>query len=280
MDSIYIHTHFVARDFHDQFASALSMAGSPEEPEAHLEPEAEAPENAPDGEGSSEPTAEAPPKKRLLRPAKPDEEEFLSQEQHLLAEMQKQKDIMKSITATLNERAKTTEKREDPGRARLSTLNHEFKTELVGFLLLYLLLCFDLYGNLAQPLKLGCATDRKLSCPNHFQKKDRNILRAQAKKQQIRGELEAVNKARDAMRAHVKDMKSKMLHTSVEGIDEQIKRAESRISHSSLTLQEERQIIDSIKKLRAARGSVAQCASVPLLSGLRRSVPYCLNRAP
>ena len=48
--------------------------------------------------------------------------------------------------------------------------------------------------------------------------------RSQDQKKAARGELETINKSREAMRQQVKGMKERMKHTTVEKIDEQVRR--------------------------------------------------------
>lgn len=48
-------------------------------------------------------------------------------------------------------------------------------------------------------------------------------------------------------------MKTKMEYTTVEKIDEQMQRLEMKLQHTSVSIQEEKKILDDIKKLRASR---------------------------
>ncbi len=75
----------------------------------------------------------------------------------------------------------------------------------------------------------------------------------QAQKQAVRAELEGATKARDALRTQVRGMKGKMEYTTVEKIDEQMARLESRLQHTSMPLAEEKKVLEDIKKLRASR---------------------------
>lgn len=51
----------------------------------------------------------------------------------------------------------------------------------------------------------------------------------------------------------VRGMKTKMEYTTVEKIDEQMQRLETKLQHTSVSIQEEKKILDDIKKLRQSR---------------------------
>ena len=48
-------------------------------------------------------------------------------------------------------------------------------------------------------------------------------------------------------------MKTKMEYTTVDKIDEQMQRLETKLQHTSVSIQEEKKILDDIKKLRQSR---------------------------
>lgn len=48
-------------------------------------------------------------------------------------------------------------------------------------------------------------------------------------------------------------MKTKMEYTTVEKIDEQLRRMESQLQHTSMPLTEEKKIVDNMEKLRKSR---------------------------
>ena len=77
-------------------------------------------------------------------------------------------------------------------------------------------------------------------------------------KQQIRAELENATRARDSLRAQLREMKGKLEYMTVDKIDEQLRRLEHRMSHSSQSLQEEKKTLDDMKRLKASRSTVAQ----------------------
>ncbi|KAK9804196.1 hypothetical protein WJX72_000615 [[Myrmecia] bisecta] len=80
-----------------------------------------------------------------------------------------------------------------------------------------------------------------------------------SKKQQIRADLENATKARDALRAQMRDIRAKgAAYTSVEQVDEQIRKLEHKHEHTSLTLAEEKKLLEDLKRLRASRGTVQQ----------------------
>ncbi|KAG7667236.1 hypothetical protein NADE_002968 [Nannochloris sp. 'desiccata'] len=80
-------------------------------------------------------------------------------------------------------------------------------------------------------------------------------------KQQLRAQLETASKARDAVRNSLKELKSNMKYTTVEQIDEAIQKYEERVQHSSLSLNEEKKILDDIRKLKASRAAVGEYSS-------------------
>lgn len=78
------------------------------------------------------------------------------------------------------------------------------------------------------------------------------------RKQHLRGQLEAASKTRDAVRASLKELKANMKFTTVEAIDEQIAKLEHRVQHSTLSLNEEKAILDDIRKLKNSRTEVGK----------------------
>ncbi|KAL3151875.1 hypothetical protein ABBQ38_012836 [Trebouxia sp. C0009 RCD-2024] len=77
-------------------------------------------------------------------------------------------------------------------------------------------------------------------------------------KQQIRAELENATRARDALRAQLREMKGKLEYMTVDKIDDQLRRLEHRMAHSSQSLQEEKKTLEDMKRLKASRSTVAQ----------------------
>ena len=77
-------------------------------------------------------------------------------------------------------------------------------------------------------------------------------------KQQIRAELENATRARNSLRAQLREMKGKLEYMTVEKIDEQLRRLEHRMAHSSQSLQEEKKTLDDMKRLKASRSTVQQ----------------------
>ena len=77
-------------------------------------------------------------------------------------------------------------------------------------------------------------------------------------KQQIRGELENATRTRDSLRAQLREMKGKLEYMTVDKIDDQLRRLEHRMAHSSQSLQEEKKTLEDMKRLKASRGTVAQ----------------------
>jgi hypothetical protein len=80
----------------------------------------------------------------------------------------------------------------------------------------------------------------------------------QKQKQRAREQLEAATKTRESVRGSLKDLKANMKFTTVEAIDEAIAAAEYRMEHHSLSLGEEKRVLEDIKKLRGSRTLVAQ----------------------
>ena len=81
---------------------------------------------------------------------------------------------------------------------------------------------------------------------------------SQKQKQHLRAQMETAAKTRDAVRTSLKDLKANMKYTTVEQIDEAIEGLESRIQHSSLSLNEEKKVLDDIRKLKASRAAVGE----------------------
>lgn len=77
-------------------------------------------------------------------------------------------------------------------------------------------------------------------------------------KQQIRAELDNATRARDSLRAQLREMKGKLEYMTVDKIDEQLRRLEHRMAHSSQSLSEEKKTLDDMKRLKASRGTVQQ----------------------
>lgn len=77
-------------------------------------------------------------------------------------------------------------------------------------------------------------------------------------KQQIRAELENATRARDSLRAQLREMKGKLEYMTVDKIDDQLRRLEHRMAHSSQSLQEEKKTLEDMKRLKASRSTVAQ----------------------
>lgn len=77
-------------------------------------------------------------------------------------------------------------------------------------------------------------------------------------KQQIRAELDNATRARDSLRAQLREMKGKLEYMTVDKIDEQLRRLEHRMAHSSMSLQEEKKTLDDMNRLKASRGTVQQ----------------------
>ena len=53
-------------------------------------------------------------------------------------------------------------------------------------------------------------------------------------------------------------MKGKLEYMTVDKIDEQLRRLDHRMAHSSMSLQEEKRTLDDMKRLKASRGTVQQ----------------------
>ena len=77
-------------------------------------------------------------------------------------------------------------------------------------------------------------------------------------KQQIRAELDNATRARDSLRAQLREMKGKLEYMTVGNIDEQVRRLEHKMAHSSQSLQEEKKTLDDMKRLKASRSTVQQ----------------------
>ena len=65
------------------------------------------------------------------------------------------------------------------------------------------------------------------------------------------------------MKSSLRDLKSNMKFTTVEQIDEAIAQLEHRVQHSSLTLNEEKKVLEDIRALTKSRAAVGQYSGEP-----------------
>lgn len=77
-------------------------------------------------------------------------------------------------------------------------------------------------------------------------------------KQVLRAQFEAATKTRDAARDAVKELKAMIKFKDVDNIDAEVQRLEEEISHSSLSLSEEKKVMESIRQLRNSKAVVAE----------------------
>ncbi|KAL3680985.1 hypothetical protein R1sor_023941 [Riccia sorocarpa] len=75
-------------------------------------------------------------------------------------------------------------------------------------------------------------------------------------KKALREELDAADKTRERMRADARSLREKLPYVRVEQIDEEIKKLEYRMTHTSLTLQEEKKLLQQVKDLTKSRDFV------------------------
>ncbi len=75
-------------------------------------------------------------------------------------------------------------------------------------------------------------------------------------KKALREELEIGDKERERRRGEARTLRDKLPYVRVEQIDEEIKKLEYRLSHTSLTLQEEKKVLQQIKDLTKSRDFV------------------------
>ncbi|KAL2621003.1 hypothetical protein R1flu_001208 [Riccia fluitans] len=75
-------------------------------------------------------------------------------------------------------------------------------------------------------------------------------------KRALREELDAADKTRERMRADARSLREKLPYVRVEQIDEEIKKLEYRMMHTSLTLQEEKKLMQQVKDLTKSRDFV------------------------
>ena len=78
------------------------------------------------------------------------------------------------------------------------------------------------------------------------------------KRREVRDQLEAVTKARDASRSSLRELKSSMKFTSVEAIDEKIAELEGQQQHGSLSLAQEKAVVAQIRTLTKSKAAVAE----------------------
>jgi uncharacterized coiled-coil DUF342 family protein len=77
-------------------------------------------------------------------------------------------------------------------------------------------------------------------------------------KQVLRAQFEAATKTRDAARDTVKELKAMIKFKDVENIESEVQRLEEEISHSSLSLSEEKKVMESIRQLKNSKAVVAE----------------------
>lgn len=75
-------------------------------------------------------------------------------------------------------------------------------------------------------------------------------------KKAVREELELSDKSREQMRANARALKDKLPFVKAEQIDEEVKRLEYKMHHTSLSLQEEKKLMQQIKELVKSREGV------------------------
>lgn len=80
--------------------------------------------------------------------------------------------------------------------------------------------------------------------------------RALEVKNNIRTELQAADIARDTLRGELKGMKDKLNFMSIKDIENEIRRIEERMAHSTLTLDEEKRLVSQLATLNKSRDVV------------------------
>ncbi|XP_057825041.1 uncharacterized protein LOC131037022 [Cryptomeria japonica] len=75
-------------------------------------------------------------------------------------------------------------------------------------------------------------------------------------KKNIKEELEMADKAREQMRQEARSLRDKLPYVRVEEIDEEIRRIEYRIGHTSLSSQEEQRLVNQVSNLKKSRDFV------------------------
>lgn len=85
-------------------------------------------------------------------------------------------------------------------------------------------------------------------------------LAPQAQKKALREAMGEANASREASRIALRELRSTVKFSSLEGIDAAIKALESRQSHDSLSLSEEKRVIEEIARLKKSRASIGQLA--------------------
>lgn len=92
----------------------------------------------------------------------------------------------------------------------------------------------------------------RLTALNHTFKQ---VLEA---KNALRDELNALDKERDRKRAEARALRDNLPYSRVEQVDEETKKLEYRLAHTSLTLQEEKKVLQQIKDLAKQRDIVKE----------------------
>lgn len=84
------------------------------------------------------------------------------------------------------------------------------------------------------------------------------LVYIQKQKQALRVQLDAASKTRDAAREATRELKSMIKFKDVDEIEAEIEKLEDEISHSSLSLNEEKRVMDSIRQLKSSKNIVAE----------------------
>jgi uncharacterized coiled-coil DUF342 family protein len=84
------------------------------------------------------------------------------------------------------------------------------------------------------------------------------LYSVQKQKQALRSQFENATKMRDAARDATRELKSMIRFKNEEEIDEEISKLEDEIQHSSLSLNEEKRVVDDIRQLKNSKSIVSE----------------------
>ncbi len=93
---------------------------------------------------------------------------------------------------------------------------------------------------------------------NSLREKFKDLVK---QKQVLRGQFDAAMKNRDAAREATRELKSMIKFKDADDIDSEVQRLEGEIAHSSLSLNEEKKVMEAIRTLKNSKGVVTEYAS-------------------
>lgn len=110
----------------------------------------------------------------------------------------------------------------------------------------------------AKDAKDEASMDPVRSKLNSLREKFKDLVK---QKQVLRSQFDAAVRTRDAARDATKELKSMIKFKDVEDIESEVQRLEGEIAHSSLSLSEEKKVMESIRQLKNSKSIVTEYAA-------------------